>query len=197
MPNNPKDMFDHLLRVTQHERFLSKRGLGNEIPYFICPYAPSLEREMARNRISLIARLQDAGVHVVDLNLFDVALDLLTERGILEQVIETEREHEKSELRELLQSVLDAECHLVPAVLSRLTDGPDLLILSGVGEVFPFVRAHAVLNNLQSQAGDQLTLMFFPGTYTHAQESGATLDVLGLRQDDRYYRAFNILEYEV
>lgn len=197
LPVSSKDIFDHLLRVTPHKKFLSKGGLGNEIPYFICPYAPSIEIELTKIRHSLVSRLREAGISVLDLNLLDVSLGLLKERGILDQLLDTEADHEKSELRELLQSVLDPETHLVPALLSRLKQGTDLLILSGLGEVFPFVRAHAVLNNLQSRAGQQLTLMFFPGIYAHVLESGATLDVLGLRQEDRYYRAFNILEYEV
>lgn len=181
----------------QRERFLSKQGLGNEIPFFICPYEPALECAIASSRHSLATRLAGAGIKILEVNLLDVALDLLRDRGILEHVLQFEPEHERLELKELLQSVLYPQDHLVPAILARIERAPDILIISGVGEVFPFVRAHAVLNNLQSAAGQQLTVMFFPGTYTHALESGATLDVLGLRQDDRYYRAFNILEYEV
>ena len=33
-----KDIYDHLLRVISSNRFLKKQGLGNEIPFFICPY---------------------------------------------------------------------------------------------------------------------------------------------------------------
>jgi hypothetical protein len=54
-----------------------------------------------------------------------------------------------------------------------------------------------VLNNLQSTAKDKPTVLFFPGSYTHALATGASLDLFGRLHDDKYYRAFNILNYEV
>lgn len=39
--------------------------------------------------------------------------------------------------------------------------------------------------------------MFFPGKYTHALATGASLELFGLLHDDKYYRAFNIINYEV
>ena len=29
---------EHLYRVITSERFLTKQGLGNEVPFFICPF---------------------------------------------------------------------------------------------------------------------------------------------------------------
>jgi len=69
--------------------------------------------------------------------------------------------------------------------------------LSGIGQVFPFLRPHSILSHLQAQLSDQLTVMFFPGDYSYTEAKGATLDIFGLKQEERYYRAFNIFEYEV
>ena len=77
------------------------------------------------------------------------------------------------------------------------THPPDVIFIPGVGEVYPYIRSHNVLNNLQSTAKDHPTLMFFPGRYTHALATGASLDLFGILHDDKYYRAFNILNYEV
>lgn len=33
-----KERFDHLCAVMSGQRFLQKQGLGNEAPFFICPY---------------------------------------------------------------------------------------------------------------------------------------------------------------
>jgi hypothetical protein len=68
----------------------------------------------------------------------------------------------------------------------------DVMFITGVGEVFPYIRSHNVLNNLQSTATDQPTVLFFPGRYIQSLESGASLDLFGRLHDDRYYRAFNI-----
>ena len=72
----------------------------------------------------------------------------------------------------------------------------DVMFITGVGEVFPYIRSHNVLNNLQSTAKDKPTVMFFPGAYTHSLETGASLDLFGRLHDDKYYRAFNIYHYE-
>jgi hypothetical protein len=73
----------------------------------------------------------------------------------------------------------------------------DILFLTGVGEVFPYIRSHNVLNNLQSVADSKPTVIFFPGSYQHSLESGASLVLFGKLQDDKYYRAFKISDYEI
>jgi hypothetical protein len=123
---------------------------------------------------------------------------MMRERGIWDQLIEQESAFSKDELKELLQNVLDPEQHLIPEIAAVLKATEfDILLLSGVGEVYPFIRSHNVLNNLQSTAKDKPTVMFFPGSYTHALASGASLDLFGIMHDDKYYRAFNIFNYEV
>lgn len=103
----------------------------------------------------------------------------------------------KEQLKELLQGVLDPEAHLVPAIAAKLASTDfEVFFLSGVGEVFPYIRSHNVLNNLQSTAKEKPTVLFFPGTYTHSLESGASLDLFGRLRDDKYYRAFNIFHCE-
>ena len=71
-----------------------------------------------------------------------------------------------------------------------------MLLITGVGEVFPYIRSHNVLNNLQRVAKGYPTVMFFPGAYTHEMATGASLDLFGKLHDDKYYRAFNILYVE-
>jgi hypothetical protein len=193
-----KERAEHLFKVVTSERFLTKQGLGNEVPFFICPYPAEEGLSMVEDRIDLITRIAHAGVAVLDISLFDLSLSILEERGILEQVLEVEPETDKGELRELLQSVLDPQANLIPKIGEAIESTPhDVIFLSGVGEVYPYIRSHNVLNNLQSTAKDKPTVMFFPGSYTHALATGASLDLFGCLHDDKYYRAFNILNYEV
>lgn len=194
----PKERFDHLVAVIASERFLKKHGLGNEVPFFICPFAPEDAVEMDRQRRQLVNQLANRGVTALEIDLYDLAVELLKARGIWDQILAMEPTVAKDELKELLQGVLDPETHLVPAIAEALLKQHyHVLFLSGVGEVFPFIRSHNVLNNLQSTAKDKPTVMFFPGTYTHALASGASLDLFGRLHDDKYYRAFNVFHYEV
>jgi len=153
---------------------------------------------MNRDRVDLVTRFTHAGVTVLDLSLYDLSLGILEERGILDRVLEIEADTEKTALRELLQSVLDPKANVIPKIAEAIETTPhDVIFLSGVGEVYPFIRSHNVLNNLQSTAKDKPTVIFFPGSYTHALATGASLDLFGRMHDDKYYRAFNILNYEV
>lgn len=188
----------HLLEVISGERFLTQKGLGNEVPFFICPFKPEEAVEMDRIRRQLVNRLEKSGIRILEIDLYDLSMEILKARDIWDQVLEMEDSVSKDQFKELLQGVLDPEAHLVPAIAEKIaaTDFK-VLFLFGVGEVFPYIRSHNVLNNLQSTAKEQPTVMFFPGAYTHSQESGASLDLFGRLRDDKYYRAFNIFHCEV
>jgi len=192
-----QNRFQHLLAVISGQHFLNRQGLGNEVPFFICPFKPEKSVEMERLRRQLVNRLEQAGVRILEINLYDLSIEILKERGIWDQIVEMEGSVSKEQLKELLQGVLDPEAHLVPAIAAKLASTDfEVLFLSGVGEVFPYIRSHNVLNNLQSTAKEKPTVMFFPGAYTHSPESGASLDLFGRLHDDKYYRAFNIFHCE-
>ncbi len=197
-PTSRKERAEHLFKVVTSQRFLTKQGLGNEVPFFICPYPADEGLSMQQDRLDLIARITHAGILVLDLSLYDLTIRILESRGILEQILDIEPNTDKNEIKELLQSVLDPRSTLIPKISEAIEETPhDVIFLSGVGEVYPYIRSHNVLNNLQSTAKDKPTVLFFPGSYTHALATGASLDLFGLLHDDKYYRAFNILNYEV
>ena len=192
-----QDRLQHLFAVISGRRFLNKQGLGNEVPFFICPFRPEESVEMERLQRQLANRLEQAGIRVLEINLYDLSIAILKERDIWEQILQMEETVSKEQLKELLQGVLDPEAHLVPAMASKMASTDfDVLFLSGVGEVFPYIRSHNILNNLQSTAKEKPTVMFFPGSYAHSLESGASLDLFGRLHDDKYYRAFNIFHCE-
>lgn len=192
-----QDRFQHLFAVISGQHFLKKQGLGNEVPFFICSYKPEESVEMERLQRQLVSRLEQSGVRILAINLYDLSIEILKERDIWDQIVEMEDSVSKGQLKELLQGVLDPENHLIPAIADKLASTDfEVLFLSGVGEVFPYIRSHNVLNNLQSTAKEKPTVMFFPGAYTHSLESGASLDLFGRLHDDKYYRAFNIFHCE-
>lgn len=205
--------FDHLLQVIAGERFLKMRGLNNDLPFYICEFRVSETFEMQRMQrqlINALANLQvpclnGRGVKVLEINLYDLCIELLQAREgssdggrLWDEVLAVETDVDKDNLLELLQNVLGIEDYLIPAIGERLQQVHfDVLFLTGIGEVFPYIRSHNVLNNLQSTAKDKPTVMFFPGEYRHSLEQGASLELFGLLHDDKYYRAFNIYETQV
>jgi len=204
--------FDHLREVIASPRFLQMRGLNNDLPFYICEFKASEAFEIQRMRRQLVNTLaglqveclQGRGVKVLEINLYDLTIDMLKARegssegsNLWDEILAAEPEVEKEALQELLQNVLDIKGHLIPQIGERLEQSDhDVLFLSGVGEVFPYIRSHNVLNNLQSTAKDKPTVMFFPGEYRHSLEQGASLELFGLLHDDKYYRAFNIFDIQ-
>ena len=187
----------HLFAVISSRRFLTKQGLGNEVPFFICPFKAEEAVAMERLRRQLINRLEQTGIRILEINLYDLSIEILKQRDIWNRIMEMESSVSKDHFKELLQGVLDPEAHLIPVIADRLNSTEfEVLFIAGVGEVFPYIRSHNVLNNLQSTAKDKPTLMFFPGEYTHSLELGASLDLFGRLHDDKYYRAFNIYHCE-
>lgn len=192
-----RERYDHLLATISSQRFLKMQGLGNEVPFFICPYQPQEAEEMKKVYGQLVNQIRNQGIKVLKIDLYDLAIELLKKRGIWERVMESEPSLSKAELKELLQSVLDPEKHLIPAIAEKMAaDRFDVMFITGVGEVFPYIRSHTVLNNLQSTAKERPTVMFFPGEYKQSLEEGTSLDLFGILHDDKYYRAFNIYNYQ-
>lgn len=195
------ERLDHLFKVISGSRFLKMEGY-NEIPFFICPHHPQETVQIERLQRQLINRLEHAGIQLLEINLYDLSIEILKEDDDFEFYLNAEPNMTKAKLLEEFQGILDVEHVIIPRIADKLEGAAlQVLFLSGVGEVFPYLRSHNILNNLQKAAKTHPTVMFFPGTYTHSLENGASLDLFAparkLTDDhDKYYRAYNIYEFE-
>lgn len=188
----------HIYEVLRSPRFLKMEGLSKEVPFFIYHYPPgwAVEVEGLRDRVTTKLRSDD-GLSVVEINLYDLAVQLLQERGVWDRVLALEPGMDKAEFGEMLQGMLDPHDHLAPAIRNRIDAEPsDMVFLAGNGEVFPFIRTHTVLENLQSVVTGRPMLAWFPGTYEFIRSGGHQLRALNLTASDSYYRAKDILEQE-
>ncbi|MDW7690434.1 DUF1788 domain-containing protein [Flammeovirgaceae bacterium SG7u.111] len=182
------DKFEHLFQVVSSKTFLNKEALGGEIPFFISAYDATKENEVARAIRGLVNKLEENGIHVLELNLFDICCQILEEKGGIERMFRVERAKSKDKFLRALQSSLNIHSVLMPKI-SELIDAAeaDVYFLTGIGLVYPYLRSHNVLNNLQNIAKEAPTVTFFPGEY-----DGHSLNLFGALKDDNYYRAFNI-----
>ena len=111
----------------------------------------------------------------------------------MEELKQIELDLDKSFFLDALQSTINIHDRFIPAIGEKVKEtNPQMLFLKGVGKVYPFIRSHIVLNNLQSEIKNIPTLMFYPGEY-----SGRSLRLFNLLEDDNYYRAFNIYTYKL
>ncbi|MEU1106393.1 DUF1788 domain-containing protein [Streptomyces tibetensis] len=196
-PTELSNQEEHLFQVLSGKRFLQMEGLSNEVPFFIYPYDPEDALVVVGAKKRIKNRLANKGIEVREINLYDLSVEMLKERGVWDRLLTLEPEQDKADFRELLQGMLDPQDHISPAIRAKLGEGDfDIFFLTGIGEVFPYIRSHNVLNNLQSVVTGKPMLLFFPGRYEQSDTLGSSLVLFGRLKDDQYYRAKNILEQE-
>ena len=180
---------DALRTRVQDENFLHNRGLGNEVGFYVFDYPASRELEVR----DFVARLkQDATVahacNIVERNLWEVLLGVCRDKNILDKVDDLEARRGSDMLLSRLQTIATPE-RLVAAMDDWAhVPGRDVLLVTGVGEVFPFVRAHSILENSQHVFADIPMVMLYPGTYDKS-----SLTLFGKLSDSNYYRAFDLI----
>ena len=185
--------FDHLYQVISTEEFLRMESLGGEIPFFISAFDPKQQIDVDKAVKGLKKKLEKNGIPVLEVNLYDISIEILnTELGDGE-IFELEKSMDKTQFKEALQSTLDINEVLIPK-LKEIIDSSTARVyfLTGIGMVYPFIRSHNVLNNLQNVAKKAPMVAFFCGDY-----NGQSLELFGLLKDDNYYRAFIIDNYKL
>lgn len=189
---NLNKKFDHLFKVISKQGFLNKESLGGEIPFFISAYNAKQEIQVRESIVLLKNKLSNHGIEVLEINLFELSCNLLESNGGLERMYMVERAKGSQKFLRALQSALNIHEVLLPKIREIIeSSNSQVYFLTGIGLVFPFIRSHNILNNLQSVAKESPTVAFFPGDY-----NGHTLNLFGLLKDDNYYRAFNIEKIE-
>jgi hypothetical protein len=187
------DTFELLHRMISTKDFLEMKSLGGEIPFFIAPFSSKNQVEVDKSIKGLKNKLGNQGIAVLEINLYELAFSILDQELGEGEIFVLEQQVDKTEFKEALQSVLDVNEVLIPAIKRLIDNSPaKLYFLTGIGLVFPFLRSHNILNNLQNVAKSGPTIIFFPGVYT-----GHSLELFGLLKDDNYYRAFNIDNYQL
>lgn len=177
--------FEQLFTRLTERSFLGAMGIGNEVNFHVFDYDPACEPVIHAHVPRLLERLAVRDVRALHLDLFELMLEVLTERGFLERSFELEQRLGGVRLEGALRNVLRPEV-IVERIRAR-TDAPhDLVLVTGVGAAFPLLRSHTVLNQLHSVIRAPL-LMFFPGRY-----AAMRLALFDAFEDDHYYRAFEI-----
>jgi hypothetical protein len=64
----------------------------------------------------------------------------------------------------------------------------DIGFISGVGSVWPLLRAHNLLNSLHSLLSETPVVLFYPGHY-----DGQTMSLFSKIPSNNYYRAFELV----
>ena len=192
---NYEKIFDTLFQIVSNPKFLSMEGLGKEVPYFIHAYEIEDQVVVYKKIDDLIKRLQLEGTSIASLGLYDFVIDHFKESGDLDNLFELEPTVSKATLLDEMMKMLSPEAVVVPEIVKRIEEvSAKVAIIWQVGEVYPYIRAHEILTNLQSQLSDRPVIVFFPGEFITSYQEGFKLKLFG-KLEARYYRAFKLEEY--
>jgi len=172
------------------DEFLHGSGIGNEIGFYIFEYPPQEELRIRGHIAILLDHLpkHKPDMRVKHINLLDLLVEYLKSRSLLDRAMAMQREKGDQHLLKALEKVLDAE-RLAPVFAQAAApETHDLILVSGVGSVWPLLRSHTLLNNLHSRTGKTPLVMFYPGEY-----DGRFLKLFGKIKPSPYYRAFQLI----
>ena len=176
-------------RITSPE-FLTNAGLGNEIGFYIFDYPPEYELEV-RQHVEFVvekASKRKPELRIAHVNLFQVMIDYLKDRGLLEKALALQKTKGDVAMFKALKGALHEEkIAKVFATVAQPAEH-DFVFMTGIGNAYPLLRSHTLLNNLHPLMGGTPLVVFYPGSY-----DGQGLSLFGKMKDNNYYRAFQLV----
>ena len=190
--NTFRKRLDQILPRITSDDLLSNAGLGNEIGFYIFDYPPEYELDMRAHIEFMQTRIakKHPGIRASHVNLFHLLIDILKNRKLLDRLIEAQRKNpaDSNLLKKLKEGPLAPKRLAEAFVEWSDPKHNDLVLVSGVGNAYPLIRSHQLLNNLHAPMGATPLVMFYPGVYT-----GQGLRLFGRLGESNYYRAFRLV----
>ena len=175
-----KERLDKVRALIQEPEFLEGKGLSNEVNIRIFCYEP--ENEMVvRHFVNQLETDQSLDCHLIVCNLYKIFLSICDDMDITDAIPDMEE--------------ADGSAYLLEQLNSAIGNGEFIdkiqyeLMLTGVGEVFPFMRIHTLLEALQPYFSDVPILVMYPGEF-----DGRHVKLFSRLTPNDYYRAFNVID---
>ena len=181
-----KEQLDLIKKRISEPDFLANKGLSNEVGFHFFCYAPEYEM-IVRDYITKLKEDKSPVYNIIEHDLYNVFINILEEKRVLKNVPSLEEKKGKEHLLAQIQKIATPQ-----AFIEKMKYEPhelgDILVLSGVGKVFPYMRSHNLLESMQAYFSDIPVIVFYPGEY-----DGTSPKLFNKFSDGHYYRAFDLL----
>lgn len=184
------DRLNKIIERLESKELLENQGLGNEIGFYIFDY-PAEQELRVRDHIKFI--IEHLGkkrpeLRIKHINLFELIVSYLKKRNLLESALKLQREKGEEALRKALAGPLHEE-KIAKAFMEEVQPAAyDIILLTGIGNAWPLLRSHTLINNLHPLIQRTPLVVFYPGVY-----NGQELSLFGRLGDNNYYRAFRLV----
>lgn len=183
---NINERLDKVKLLVQNTDFLEGKGLSNEINIRIFCYKPEDEMPV-RHFIKKIKDDKTLNCNLIEFNLYEVFISICNDKRITRMIPKMEKTKGKEKLLKELQNIVTSATFVEKIKYEPHNIG-DVLVLTGIGEVFPFMRIHSLLESLQPYFADIPILVFYPGVF-----DGHQVKLFNRLKPNNYYRAFNVI----
>ena len=188
-----QDRLDAIWNRISSREFLENKGVANEVRYYVFDYE-ACDEQIMRQKIKDLLALNNPetdGFQIVEYDIYKLILSILEERGYVDKCIQFEKEKGREYLYNAISKLLrlTTDNNLIVNRIMENTPENSVVFLTGIGKVYPFVRAHNVLNNLHQVFDKVPVIMFYPGNW-----NGQSLSLFGTISDGNYYRAFPLIQ---
>lgn len=181
-----KQELDRIKGRISDANFLANKGLSNEVGIHVFKYEPQHEL-IVRDYIERLVNTSSDDYRVIERDMYKIMLEILEEKRVLGTVPSLEEKKGKDYLLAQLQKIATQEAFLAKMKYEPHERG-DVLFLTGIGKVYPFMRSHKMLDSMQQVFSDIPIVMFYPGEF-----NGQSLSLFDKFHDGNYYRAFNLI----
>ena len=182
-----KQELDRIKDRISDPSFLANKGLSNEVGIHVFCY-DSKDEMAVQDYIRRLKAETNTPYRIIECDLYEIFLSLLEDKRILRSVPGLENKRGKEYLLSQLQKIATPEALLAKMDYSPHVKGQDVLFMTGIGKIHPFMRSHKMLDSMQHLFEDIPIVMFYPGSF-----NGQTLILFDEFLDGHYYRAFNLL----
>lgn len=183
---NLKERLDKLRSLMQESEFLESKGLSNEVNIRIFCYDPSDEM-VIRHFMEQVKADQSMNCNVIEYNLYEVFLSICEDKRIVNAIPSMEEKKGTEFIRDQMSRMANNTAFVNKMEYESHEIG-DVIVITGVGDVFPFIRVHDLLNAMQPEFPDVPILVFYPGNY-----DGRDVQLFNRLKKNSYYRAFSVI----
>lgn len=180
------ERLDSLRKLMQSREFLEGKGLSNEVNIRIFCYEPKDEMAVRHFTDKLLSD-SDLFCRLINYNLYDVFLSICDDKRITEKIPAQE---EKKGTQFILDQMIRMANNV--AFIKKMQYEPhqsdDVILITGVGAAFPFIRVHSLLDAMQPHFSDVPIVVMYPGTF-----DGHYVRLFDILHPNPYYRAFNVV----
>lgn len=184
--SNLNERLDSLRKLMQSHEFLEGKGLSNEVNIRIFCYDP--KEEMTVRHFTEKLRVDEKlSCRIIEYNLYRVFLAICDGKSITSKIPPVENTKGKKYLLSHMERIAKNTNFVEKMKYEPHTIG-DVILITGVGEAFPFIRVHSLLDAMQPYFSDVPIIVMYPGTF-----DGRYVKLFDKLTPNPYYRAFNIV----